>query len=455
MKNEILNIFENISSRWFLTEPLLFSVYCTHQFVPNTKLKVPFRTGKMRIEYSEKILRELNEEMIEELLKIEVLRILLKHPYQRQPEFAKKKVLTQASNITINYVYEINSNAKSFLNGLEYKLPSGLCFEEYYSLVYEILNNSKPNSNCNSSIVPSDISGESDDEEDEDKEQEQSRDNPHKDSENGKTNKDFKINLNKSTENEKEKKSYKADKLAADNSKSQTEVLEEQVSELWEDDESICCDINNLIEIAENTDSWGTIPEQLQNIIKASKKIQMDYRRMLSIFRTSVLSSKRKLTRMKPNRRFGFENMGNRYELATNLLIAVDVSGSVSDKNISNFLSIINRFFKYGIQKLDVIQFDSELKSDKPLPMKKARSCIKIIGRGGTAFQPVADFFCNHSEYDGLIYFTDGYAPPPIFNTKRPIDILWVLTGNQEFDKHSAWIKQLKRNRVTYIPRQE
>ena len=147
--------------------------------------------------------------------------------------------------------------------------------------------------------------------------------------------------------------------------------------------------------------------------------------------------------------------MGSRYALASNLLIAVDVSGSVSDESLSNFFSVINRFFKYGIEKLDVIQFDAELKSDKPLPMKKARSEIKIIGRGGTDFQPAADFYCAHPEYDGLIYFTDGYAPMPTFNTKRPIDVLWVLCGRQEYNKHKDRIKKIKRNRATYIPRGE
>lgn len=158
---------------------------------------------------------------------------------------------------------------------------------------------------------------------------------------------------------------------------------------------------------------------------------------------------------MKPSRRFGFANLGSRYELATKLLIAVDVSGSVTDKSLSHFFSVINRFFKYGIETLDVIQFDSELKSEKPLSIKKGKRDVKIIGRGGTNFQPAADFYISHSEYDGLIYFTDGYAPMPEFKTKRSIDVLWVLTGKREYERLKNVIKSLRRNRATYIPRQE
>ena len=177
----------------------------------------------------------------------------------------------------------------------------------------------------------------------------------------------------------------------------------------------------------------------------------MDYRKMLSLFKTSVISSKRRLTRMRPNRRFGFDAMGSRYELSTNLLIAVDVSGSVTDKNLQFFFSVINRLFKYGVEKLDVLQFDSKIQGE-PEPLKKARKTVKIMGRGGTSFQPAADYYCAHPEYDGLIYFTDGYAPPPKFNTKRPIDVLWVLCGKSNYDEHAKWIKKLKRNHVAYIP---
>lgn len=394
-----------ISEQWFLTEPLLFATYCTHKIVPNTNLKVPFRTGKRQIEFSPSLIQELDDCEVEELLRIEMFRIILKHPYQRQPYCANRKVLAQASNVTINDVYQIQPLAKMYLKGLDYNLPGGLCFEEYYALVYEILSHGNPHSFCGTSIVPAENASNPDNE----------------------------------------------DTLDNDDIHGE-EDRDEQISELWEEDEEMCCDVNNLIEIAQASDSWGTIGGQLQSIIKASLKIQMDYRRMLSAFKTSVISSKRCLTRMRPNRRFGFDAMGSRYELVTNLLIAVDVSGSVTDESLSNFFSIINRFFKYGIEKIDVIQFDAELKSDKPLSFKKAKSEIKVLGRGGTDFQAAADYYCSHSEYDGLIYFTDGYAPPPVFNTKRPIDVLWVLCGREEYERNCEWIKAIKRNRVTYIP---
>lgn len=81
----------------------------------------------------------------------------------------------------------------------------------------------------------------------------------------------------------------------------------------------------------------------------------MDYRRILSQFRTNILSADRTLTRMRPNRRFGFKAMGCRYERKANILVAIDVSGSISDESFSNFLHAINNFFIFGIEKLDLI----------------------------------------------------------------------------------------------------
>ena len=49
---------KKITEFWFLTEPLLFAAYCTHELTQNNKMKVPFRTG-MRF-YSPKKFVELN-----------------------------------------------------------------------------------------------------------------------------------------------------------------------------------------------------------------------------------------------------------------------------------------------------------------------------------------------------------------------------------------------------------
>lgn len=425
-----LERIKQIGERWFLTEPLLFAVYCSHEFCENDSLDVAVRTGNRKVEYAPHVLNMVSDADLQEYLKVEMFRILLKHPYQRQPPFAEKALLTQASNITIADVYDVAPAVKKQMSGLELKLPRGLCFEEYYNL---LLQKASPNSGKGNK---SDSGQKSNNAGGESGQQGEEGGGSQGDSGSGKS------------------RSKGGSQGKGGNSRGEQEQRDSQTSELWDDDEEACCDINGFIEKAEASNTWGTIPGELMGLIKASLKVDLDYRKMLSLFKTSVLSSRRRLTRMRPNRRFGFDAMGSRYELSTNLLIAVDVSGSVTDKSLEFFFSVINRLFKYGIEKLDVLQFDAAIQGNIE-PLKKARRTVKILGRGGTCFQPAADYYCEHPEYDGLIYFTDGYAPSPVYNTKRPIDVLWVLCSKSAYEENGDRLKELNRNRVTYIPRSE
>ena len=428
-----LDRIKKIGERWFLTEPLLFAVYCSHEFVENNSIDVPMRTGNMKVEFSPKILDKIADDVLVEYMRIEMFRILLKHPYQRQPSFAAKALLTMASNVTIADVYDVSREVKMQMSGTELKLPGGLCFEEYYNL---LLQNAAPNSGKSG--------GEPQQSDDKSEQGEDAQGNGAQGGE----------SAGQDGESSGRNGGGSDGSSGGQGAGNSQEQRDSQISELWEENEEACCSINEFIEVATESNTWGSIPGKLQGLIKASLKVDMDYRKMLSLFKTSVISSRRRLTRMRPNRRFGFDAMGSRYELSTNLLIAVDVSGSVTDKSLQFFFSVINRLFKYGVEKLDVLQFDAQIQGEIE-PLKKARKTVKIMGRGGTSFQPAADYYCEHPEYDGLLYFTDGYAPPPKFNTKRPIDVLWVLCSKQCYEKSGGWIRNMKRNRVTFIPRSE
>ena len=140
--------------------------------------------------------------------------------------------------------------------------------------------------------------------------------------------------------------------------------------------------------------------------------------------------------------------MGSRYSFTTSLLVAVDVSGSVSSGDLQRFFSVINSFFKYGIKSIDVIQFDCEVK-EEILTLKKARKKVKVLGRGGTDFQPPVDFYESHKEYDGLIVCTDGRASCPTRKTSRRI--LWMLTDERAL-KENEWLQHLKGSRAVRMP---
>ena len=383
------DLIQKISQQWFLKEPAYFALYCLQQVQQNSNISCPFRVGRGMLEYNPDLIKEMSYIQAEQLMRIEMIRLFLKHPYERQPDGVGRTALALGSDITISDNYNNASTTEKLplISPHVLDLESGQYYEWYVKRINEML--------------------------------EQIQDyNPEGDLEN--------------VEKQSSKKTVtKKDKLleaAAETAKDK--------ADLWQEDELKCFEINDLIR---NITSWGSLPGNIIELIEASTKAKIDYRQIFQGFRGSILSSKRKLSRMRPNRRNGFEQMGSVREFNTKLLVAVDVSGSISDETLSNFYGVINKMFKYGIKEIDCVQFDCILGEVKNI--RKASRKIQICGRGGTSFQPIIDYIEKHQDYDGLIILTDGYAEHPKISDNNQTDILWVCTSEQTYNEHHQWME--------------
>ena len=441
-------ILSQIAGDWFLTEPLMFAAWCTHTLEENTKMSVPMRTGKMRIEYNPDVMKSWTRVEIEERLRFEVVRILLGHPYQRQPYKAKKATLGVASDVTLTASYHRIGTIK-LPAGLQYE--KGLCFEEYYAIVEAYLDKNLKSPKYDVEGLIDDGGGGSDDA---DTGGESGGESLPSQSEDKQMSLDELEDALSSIMNEDEDEETDTGDSDEEELKQIAEGAEES-AELWEEDQLAQEQIKDMVRRAQRSKQWGSIGGGLKDEIEATTIVRIDYRTILSGFRASVLSSKRRLTRMIPSRRYGFQYMGSKREFATRLLVAIDVSGSVDDKQVAQALSIINRFFKYGVENVDVIRFDVEVHGE-PLSMKKAQKSIQIEGRGGTDFQEAIDYFLeNH--YDGLIMITDGYASVPTVPDHFYGNILWMLYNDFAFrgghlDPDLEWITEFPKSKYTILP---
>lgn len=378
-----------VVDKWFLYEPLVFNVYCTHKLQENIEIKTPFRTGKRRIEYNPALLENRSDSEIEAALFAEVARILLKHPYQRVPQNPNRAALKTASDVTLREHCLVDN--QKLHDASHYNLTPRLSYEEYYKKLYHICPNfGNDGQDKSSSLAPTLKDG--------------------------------------------EEWEYEAAANA---------------SELWDEDEEMADSVNQQILKAQQTNQWGSLSGSFKETVTASLKIPMDYRRILSQFRACIISQRRKLTRMKPSRRYDFDYMGSKFEPKTRLLVAVDVSGSIGSDDLQNFFSIINRFFSYGVESVHVIAFDSELKQE--FDIKKAAKSVQVVGRGGTDFQCAVDYYESHSEYQGMIVFTDGYADVP--KITKPKQTLWILSGKVQYECALEWINKLPLSKATWIPK--
>ncbi len=369
MKDRITSIIE----RWFIQEPALFQVLCSHELAENAQMPCPVRSGKRRIEYNPNFLREMTDRGLEEALRTEAVRILLKHPYERKPDGCCQEAIALGSNVVVgdNYQY----GAFKIEKPADFELPSGREYEWYSRQIQSML-------------PPSDGNGDGDGE------------------------------------------SSRSGNASARN---------QALSELWDEDDLTVAMINGIIE---GCTSWGSLAGAFAEKLKASTKAKINWRNVFSGFRASILSSKRKLTRMRPNRRTGFENMGSIRRFDTKLLVAVDVSGSISSQSLSYFYGVINSAFRYGFESIDVIQFDAGVRVVQNL--RKMMRDVVAVGRGGTSFQEPVEY-AHKNGYDGLLILTDGYAPEPMIPANMRCKIIWVCQDKRCYEQHHRWMERSGR----------
>ena len=443
-------ILTHIVEQWFLTEPALFRIFCIQQLEPNTEMRCPVRCGGGRVQYNPAMITgcRISNAELEEMLRIEMIRLLLKHPYERLPEGCLPESASLGSNMVIDQ--HCNLKCVKYAKAANFQLPNNECYEWYVNKLDVLLckppldndSSSEPQSigsiSSNSSGEPSDGSNNSN-----------SGGSAGSSSVGGGSLSNSEPKGGNGGSNW-QKLSDKMNcwlagnfQLGREMDKTMQKMLRDWLAdnvELWQDDELRREEINEIIR---STTTWGTLPGTLVEQIIASLAVKMDYRKALSSFHTSILSSKRHLTRMRPNRRSGFAQMGSRYDLAAQLLVAVDVSGSIESKTLQAFYSVVARFFKYGVETIDVVQFDVGLR--EVVTFKKRPQKVEVCGRGGTSFQEVFDYLKDHRQYDGLLIFTDGYAPQPRVDFAMRTKVLWICRSEKEYKAHHEWMEKTGR----------
>ena len=424
----------SIIKNWFITEPLLFSVITTHHLISNENLSVPLRTGRHLIEYSEFLTSELSEAELTDSLKIEAYRILLKHPYTRQPHNANPAALQLASDVIISKFFTPPSGIETaglvYLKSQAWRFstldfPLGKKWAETEELKF-YQRNLQIDRNTGQLKTVDDLSFEQ----------------------------WYKkmIFLIRET-------SAGGGEAAGEGALSDYDLSAiTESSEFWQEDENAQNEINDKIKKAEIEEGWGETGGNLQRTLQSDVDFSFDYRRALTKFRANIVSANRRLTRMKPSRRYGFSAMGSRYERKADILIAVDVSGSITDESFNRFYHAIKNFFFLGIiEKIDLIFFDVNLKNTTPIKFSKSFDLKEITGRGGTNFQPPIDYFIeNKNRYAGMIIFTDGEGDVPKLGgsggSSGSASILWILDSRLAYEKSRWWIEGLAGNWATFLP---
>lgn len=182
----------------------------------------------------------------------------------------------------------------------------------------------------------------------------------------------------------------------------------------------------------ENLNRRSTPPE-LSNIIDGLftfKKPIFNWKKFFRNFIANAYDTLPKSTRRKESLRFEGA-MGHKLAKKHTILVGVDTSGSIGQKELDEFFSEIYHVWKAGAN-VDIIEFDTKIQKQYHY---KGKTPKEVYGRGGTNFSDCVNYFnSNYHKYSLGICFTDGYAS--LENINPFGKFCWVITsdGDQEQD---------------------
>lgn len=158
----------------------------------------------------------------------------------------------------------------------------------------------------------------------------------------------------------------------------------------------------------------GNLPKEVERIVQSMTNPKMNWREILQTQIQSTIKSDYSF--MRPSRKgwhSGVVLPGSQFEQTIDIAVAIDASGSISEKQLTEFLSEIKSIMdQYKDYRIKVWTFDTEVYNEQDYgPNDGDISQYQITGGGGT------DFMCNWDYMKKndivpkrLIMFTDGYT---------------------------------------------
>ena len=174
----------------------------------------------------------------------------------------------------------------------------------------------------------------------------------------------------------------------------------------------------------------GNVPGEIEGVIVIEEIVapKFDWRGYIRRFTGVSTKVFTKKIRRKENRRFS-DNPGLKIKMKQHMLLAIDTSGSVSNAELQEFMGEIHHIYKAGVD-VTIMQCDTSIRS---IEAYKGKNEINVVGRGGTEFDPVLDYYnANQKKYTSLVYFTDGECYTSVVPKGN---VLWVLSERSSMNE--------------------
>jgi Schitoviridae HNH endonuclease len=178
----------------------------------------------------------------------------------------------------------------------------------------------------------------------------------------------------------------------------------------------------------------GKLPGEVEVLLQNLVSPKLPWHRILRTYFNKMVKSDYSFR--KPNRRYFPDYIipSQHSEALGDIAVAIDTSGSVTDEEFTHFISEVRGMMKQmRPEKLTLLQFDTEIKSETTLYNESDLERVEFVGRGGTRIGPVIEWAAANKP-NVMLIFTDGFFRHVEENPKVPI--IWVIHSNKGFTAH-------------------
>ncbi|WP_126446356.1 vWA domain-containing protein [Sulfuricystis multivorans] len=194
----------------------------------------------------------------------------------------------------------------------------------------------------------------------------------------------------------------------------------EQLKEQWQ---------RHLAVAAQRAREAGKLSGQLARLADAALAAQVSWRALLAQYLSQI--ARDDYTWQRPSRREGEVIWPSLRSHGGDLHVALDISGSVTEKDLADFLGELNALKGALPVRITLHACDSALAEGGPWffePWDELRLPRQFSGGGGTVFTPVFEWIERAgAQPDALIYFTDADGEFPRQAPNYPV--LWLVKG--------------------------
>lgn len=185
----------------------------------------------------------------------------------------------------------------------------------------------------------------------------------------------------------------------------------------------------HLAAAAQRAREAGKLSGQLARLTETALAAQVSWRALLAQYLSQA--ARDDYTWLRPSRREGEVIWPSLRSHSGDIHVAIDVSGSVTEKDLAEFLGELNALKGTTPVRITLFACDSDLAEGAPWifePWDELRLPRQFAGGGGTAFAPVFDWIARHGvQPDTLVYFTDAEGEFPREAPNYPV--LWLVKG--------------------------